>query len=181
MHFQSLPRLDHAEAVLCPLAARHVEAWFQYLRLPQVHLHTSWNVQEAAELHRFVWSDQGNTPASPIRFAIVSARHGALMGTAGFHTVSPENASAEIAYDLDPACWGRGLASQVCATLVDWAHASAGMVRVQATVLASNARSAAVLARCGFALEGRLRAYRMVRGTPGDFDMYSHVVAPQVA
>lgn len=103
------------------------------------------------------------------------------MGTAGFHTVSPENASAEIAYDLDPACWGQGLASEVCATLVDWAHASAGMVRVQATVLASNARSAAVLARCGFALEGRLRAYRMVRGTPGDFDMYSHVVEPPVA
>jgi hypothetical protein len=37
-------------------------------------------------------------------------------------------------------------------------------------------RSARVLARCGFEREGLLRSYRMVRGVPGDFWIYWHVV-----
>ncbi len=56
-----------------------------------------------------------------------------------------------------------------------WAHAHVGIARVQATVLDSNARSLRVLERCGFRREGLLRSYRMVRGTPGDFWMYSHL------
>jgi ribosomal-protein-alanine N-acetyltransferase len=42
-------------------------------------------------------------------------------------------------------------------------------------VLTSNKRSIEVLQRCRFKREGLLRSYRMVRGRPGDFWMYSHV------
>jgi ribosomal-protein-alanine N-acetyltransferase len=42
--------------------------------------------------------------------------------------------------------------------------------------LRSNERSAKVLARCGFEREGLLRSYRMVRGVPGDFWIYSYIV-----
>ena len=36
-------------------------------------------------------------------------------------------------------------------------------------------RSARVLDRCGLEKEGLLRQHRMVRGTPGNFFMYSHI------
>lgn len=71
---------------------------------------------------------------------------------------------------------GKGIATHLAALLVGWAHEHAGIARVQAIVLQSNIRSAAVLKRVGFQHEGVLRDYRMVRGTPGDFDMYAHVV-----
>jgi ribosomal-protein-alanine N-acetyltransferase len=81
-----------------------------------------------------------------------------------------------LAYDLTPAHWGKGIATHVCTLLTDWAHQCCGMLRVQAVTLRSNERSAKVLARCGFEREGLLRSYRMVRGVPGDFWIYSHIV-----
>jgi ribosomal-protein-alanine N-acetyltransferase len=42
-------------------------------------------------------------------------------------------------------------------------------------VLTSNSRSIEVLQRCGFKREGLMRSWRIVRGKPGDFWMYSHV------
>jgi ribosomal-protein-alanine N-acetyltransferase len=65
----------------------------------------------------------------------------------------------------------------VCRVLTEWAHHGAGVVRVQATTLDSNVRSAQVLERCGYQREGLLRSFRMVRGAPGDFFMYSHIAA----
>lgn len=62
-----------------------------------------------------------------------------------------------------------------CAAVTQWAFADYGFVRIQGIVLATNARSARVLQKCGFRYEGLLRAYRMVRGTPGDFAMYARV------
>jgi RimJ/RimL family protein N-acetyltransferase len=54
---------------------------------------------------------------------------------------------AEIAYDLAPEGWGRGLASAAVRALVTWAFAEAGL----------------------------LRRYRLVRGVPGDFWMFSRL------
>jgi ribosomal-protein-alanine N-acetyltransferase len=61
--------------------------------------------------------------------------------------------------------------------LTEWALTHAGLLRVQATVLTTNTRSVRVLERCGFDREGLLRRYRLVRGAPGDFWMYSRLAA----
>ena len=82
---------------------------------------------------------------------------------------------AEIAYDLCPSHWGRGIAHAICTSVTAWAFVQYGFLRVQATVLTSNARSARVLVACGYQYEGLLRSYRMVRGTPGDFVLYSRL------
>ena len=44
------------------------------------------------------------------------------------------------------------------------------------TTLVGNTRSQRVLEACAFEREGLLRRYRMVRGTAGDFWMYSRLV-----
>ncbi|GAH34166.1 unnamed protein product, partial [marine sediment metagenome] len=56
-----------------------------------------------------------------------------------------------------------------------WAFADGGFMRMQAVVLTGNAGSARVLQKCGYRYEGLLRAYKMVRGTPGDFAMYARL------
>ena len=100
---------------------------------------------------------------------------GALIGTIGFHTVSDVNRTAEIAYDLAPSHWGKGIASTVCNAVTEWAFAHYGFVRIQGSVLRTNTRSARVLQKCRFSREGLLRAYRMIRGTPGDFELYARL------
>ena len=162
---------------LRPIKAVDIEPWFTYLAQPQVFEHTSWNIQAPNELSHHVWNQEALTDSSPLRFAIALRSNRTLVGTAGFHTVLPQHGTAEIAYDLAPAYWGQGIGSAVCAALVGWAHTAAAVQRVQATVLDSNLRSAAVLERCGFQREGLLRSYRTLRSRYGDFFMYAHLSA----
>ena len=66
-------------------------------------------------------------------------------------------------------------ASAVCDAVTAWAFDEGGFNRMQAVVLTRNAGSARVLQKCGYRYEGLLRAYKMVRGTPGDFAMYARL------
>jgi ribosomal-protein-alanine N-acetyltransferase len=175
MRFPSLPQLEHELVLLRPMTEADIEPWFNYLSQPLVYEHTSWNVARPEELAHHVWNPQDFTASSPLRFAIALRTTNELIGTAGFHSVSPEHQTLELAYDLAPSHWGKGIASSACSSLVAWAHGPAAMARVQATVLETNARSAAVLERCGFQREGLLHAYRRVRGRYGNFYMYAHV------
>lgn len=175
MHFTYLPDLKHEVVCLRAIEAGDIDDWYNYLSLPAVFEHTSWNVKAASELTPYTWGVQEQTPSSATRFAIALKSTNRLIGTAGFHTVSPINKTAELAYDLTPEFWGQGIATAACRELITWAHAGANVIRLQATVLESNSRSMQVLNRLGFLREGLLHSYRLVRGVPGNFYMYSHL------
>lgn len=176
MQFTELPISTHPRVALRPLTREDLPVWYAYLSQPLVYEHTSWNLQSADDLLPYVGIDPA--AAALLRLAIALRSNDGLIGTAGFHTVSPLNRSAEITYDLSPGHWGQGIASTICHALVDWAFVHAGLLRVQATVLESNQRSAQLLERCGFEREGLLRSYRMVRGKPGNFWMFSRTHTP---
>ena len=177
MKFNKLPESAHEIVHLRPIVAADIPKWFECLSLPDVLRHTSWDVRSPSDLERYVWSSTTREAESPTRFAIALKSTDELVGTAGFQHVSSRHRTAEIAYDLSPAIWGRGIATYVCGLLTAWAHGEASLLRVQAVALNSNVRSAKVLERCAYVREGLLRSYRLVRGAPGDFFMYSHVVA----
>lgn len=171
MRIESPPFLDVAGFSLRQIQRRDRHEWFDYLRLPEVHGHTSWNVQSPDDLDPLFATYESSAASSPRRLAVVDLDGGRLAGTIGFHTISDVNRTAEIAYDLAPAYWGRGLATRLCEVVTNWSFATYGFVRVQATVLVGNERSLKVLQRCGYQREGLLRSFRMVRGQPGDFHL----------
>jgi [ribosomal protein S5]-alanine N-acetyltransferase len=175
MLFSALPQNDDPLVLIRPLSAEDLSPWAALIRHPSVYEHTSWNLPSADELAKFIWQPAERAASSPLRLAIVSRESGRFVGTVGFHTVSPENRTAELAYELSPAEWGRGIATRLCGALARWGHESAGLIRIQATALISNKRSIRVLERCAFQREGLLRSYRMVRGIPGDFYIYSSI------
>lgn len=178
MRFTTLPESDHPLVTLRPIVAADLPVWFDYLSLPAVYEHISWKPPSAAQLAHYDSAHAQHTPPSLFRLAIAERAGGRMVGSIGFHTVSPENRTAELAYDLSPPAWGQGIASAMARTLVDWAHGHVGLLRVQATTLDTNLRSMKVLERCGFQREGLLHSYRLVRGRPGDFWMFAHVVPP---
>lgn len=175
MLFAALPESSHPDFAVRALRAEDVACWERYLNLPSVYLHTSWNHPTLEQLSGYLGNEQAADPAGQLRLAIALRETDELVGTIGFHTVSPLNRSAELTYDLRPDFWGRGVASALGRDVVMWAHEEAGVHRVQATVLDGNARSLKVLDRIGFKREGLLRGYRYVRGIPGDFHMLSHL------
>ncbi|CAN0645469.1 GNAT family N-acetyltransferase [Burkholderia cepacia] len=169
------PRSGLPGLSLRQLERADLDAWYAYLSNPDVFRHTSWNLRSPDDLLPLFDAIESTAPDSIRRLAVIDDASGALAGTIGLHTVSTANRSAEIAYDLAPSHWGCGIASALCAAVTAWAFADGGFMRVQGVVLTSNAGSARVLQKCGYRYEGLLRAYRMVRGTPGDFAMYARL------
>ena len=167
--------------MLRPLDRNDCEAWFAYLRLPEVFKGTSWNLQSVDEIRQTLEPYFDDGPTSPFRMAIVDQTTGSLVGTIGLHTISQTNRSAEIAYDIAPTHWGRGLASKICEAVTFSSFDEHHMHWIQATVLVGNSRSERVLTRCGFSYQGLLRGFRMVRGQPGDFNIFSSLSTDRLA
>lgn len=175
MRTDSPPSLDLPGFALRQIERRDRQQWFDYLSLPDVHERTSWNLRGPEDLDPLFESFESTLATSPRRLAVIDTSNERLAGTIGFHTISDLNRSAEIAYDLAPAYWGRGLATYLCERVTRWGFGALDFIRVQATVLVGNERSDRVLLKCGFRHEGLLRSYRLVRGTPGDFNLYARL------
>lgn len=171
----SCPDLDLAGFALRPLLRSDAIAWYDYLRLEVVTRDTSWSLGSVQDLAPLFDAYESAAPGSSLRFAIVDTAQEKLAGSIGFHTVSLLNRTAEIAYDLAPDYWGKGLATAACKAVTAWGLHEQGYVRVQATCLDSNEASLKVLLRCGYVLEGKLRSFRLVRGEPRDFWVYSQL------
>jgi len=170
------PPLSGVEGIaLRQIEATDCEAWYGYLRLPEVFERTSWNLRSADDLRGTLEGCLTDGAGSQMRMAVVDESTSRLVGTIGLHTISEVNRSAELAYDLSPTHWGRGLATRLCDAVTSWSFQTLNIHRLQATVLIGNQRSERVLGRCGFRREGLLRGFRMVRGRPGDFNMFARL------
>lgn len=180
MQIENLPELPIAGLVLRNIRRSDADSWYAYLKNPEAIRHTSWNLSQVADLSAQFDVYESDAPNSSIRLAIVHEEDDQLIGTLGFHTMSDMNRSAELAYDLSPEYWGKRIMPVAAQILCDWGFRDGLLNRIQATVLESNANSLTVLQRLGFQREGYLRAYRMVRGQPGNFWMYS-LLSPELA
>jgi RimJ/RimL family protein N-acetyltransferase len=85
----------------------------------------------------------------------VENRAGRMIGRAGFR-LSDDGRRRELGYLLDPACWGRGLATELARALVRWhrEHPDGLEPTLAAYVSAGNAASRRVLEKSGFVLAG---------------------------
>lgn len=168
-----LPCSAHPLVTLRHLERDDARAWYAYLADPVVVEHTSWDLRSIDDLQSNFDDYALAQPASPMRLAVVLRDGGQLVGTIGLNAISLQHRTAEIAYDLSPAVWGKGVATSVVNSVVGWGFQRLGLLRIQATVLESNERSIRVLERCHFAREGYLRSYRQIRGRSGNFWLYA--------
>ncbi|MFZ6734360.1 GNAT family N-acetyltransferase [Undibacterium sp. Ji42W] len=173
MQISKVPEISHKDVGLRSIRRSDAADWYDYLKNPDVIRHTSWNLSAVEDLLPQFDAYEGDTPDTPIRLAIVTRAEDRLVGTVGFHTISGINRSAELAYDLASKYWGKGVMQAAAMALCQWGFRQAGYNRIQATVLETNSPSIQLLERMGFEREGYLRAFRMVRDTPGNFWMYA--------
>lgn len=174
---QQAPDLGVAGLRLRPLRDTDAAAWYAYLSDDDVTRHTSWQLDGADALAGLIRGYADPVASHALRLAIVEADD-RLIGTIGLNEITPGARRAEIAYDLAPSHWRRGIASQACEAVTGWALQTLGLARVQATVLDTNTASAGVLERCRFQREGLLHHYRQVRGEPRHFWIYARIWPP---
>jgi RimJ/RimL family protein N-acetyltransferase len=112
------------------------------------------------------------------------ALNGEAIGGIGIRPADPathpsEAPSAEIGYWLAEPFWGRGIMTEAVIALTKWAFTELRLVRLQAAVFARNPASARVLAKAGYAFEGRLQAKYFRDGEFIDGLLYASVRLPR--
>jgi ribosomal-protein-alanine N-acetyltransferase len=106
------------------------------------------------------------------RLLIVDAEDHVLGLTGYFRPVHYMDA-LEIAYQVDPARRGQGIASEAAGLLVDWLFGTKKMGRLQLVLVQGNVASRRVAEKCGFHFEGVLRHGFFLKGESHDLEMWS--------
>ncbi|OMF99365.1 GNAT family protein [Paenibacillus sp. FSL R7-0337] len=113
------------------------------------------------------------TENQAIRYSIMEAESGRIIGSCGFNALDYDNAKAEIGYDLSRECWGKGYMLEALRALIDYAFDTLGFNRIEAKAQPANINSIKVLQRLNFSLEGTLRQSERSKGTFINLCMYS--------
>jgi ribosomal-protein-alanine N-acetyltransferase len=172
------PSLAVGEHVLRPFRSGDAAAWYAYLIDPRVTQHTSWpsiTPELITSLVEKTIADYDSRES--LRWALARADDDKLIGSCGYNRWAREQGTAELAYDLAPQYWGRGLMSAAVRAAVTWALGAGSLRRVEAYVMTTNQPSISVLERTGFRREGMRMGHRIARGVPRDFYLYS-IAAP---
>ncbi len=179
----SLPlTLDLGDYVLRALRRDDAPALYAYLSDPEVTRLTSYDIRSVDDVAKMI--DRciaGYAQKSSNRWALARKGSDVLVGTCGFYWWDGDHSIAELGYDLSRDCWGKGLMTRAVRAAVCWAFDSLEINRIQATVMVGNIASARVLEKCGFQKEGMLRDYKLCRGHPRDFWMFSQLRRDYIA
>jgi ribosomal-protein-alanine N-acetyltransferase len=160
-------------ARLRPLRVADADALYAYLRDPVVTELTSYPVVSASMVEAMIERSRSRWAVGELsKWGVALPSNDQLVGTCGFNEWSPVHRWAELAYDLAPGHWGKGLMRQAVAAVLEWTYRQDLVNRVHAFVRIDNWRSQRLLERSGFVREGCLRSYRVCRGEPHDFYIY---------
>ncbi len=134
-------------------------------------------IASTAEAEEIIdWAEDIRARAEGVRWVIRNEEGGEFLGTAGFNTIVRERGSrAEIAYDLYPDYWGRGIMRGVVQGLLAFADQELNLRRVEAMVTPGNLRSCHLLEACGFEMEGCLKQYGFWKGAYWDQLIFGRV------
>ncbi len=171
---QHPPTVEIEGARLRPLRADDAAALYAYLREPVVIELTSYPVVSVPMVEAIIERSLSRWAAGePSKWGIALARDDQVVGTCGFNDWSKVHRWAELGFDLAQAHWGKGLMRQAVPAVLEWTYRQDQVDRVHAFVRVDNRRSERLLERSGFVREGCLRSYRVCRGQPHDFYIYS--------
>jgi RimJ/RimL family protein N-acetyltransferase len=120
------------------------------------------HMEQAAELIRgnLEWVETGQA----VYWAVEDPSVGELIGTATLFKFDDQNRHAEVGYILHRDFWGKGLMSEVLATMIDHAFNTLELHRLEADTDPRNAPSNALLEKFGFRREGYFRERWWVHG-----------------
>ncbi|MDR1886085.1 MAG: GNAT family N-acetyltransferase [Synergistaceae bacterium] len=104
----------------------------------------------------YVLSSLWNNDAG-IRWGV--EHEGRLIGTCGFHNINKGLRRAELGYELNYEYWGRGFMRLALRPVLDYGFNIMRFERIEAFLNVDNDRSAGLLLKLAFKLEGTLRDY----------------------
>lgn len=163
---KQMPIIESDRLVLRELRLSDAENIFAYFSKDEVTLFydlaTFTSVDQATELIH-IWKSRVEE-GQGLRWAITLKGSDELIGTCGFHSMSIDNNRAEIGYEITPAYWGKGIASEAVQLMLDYGFNQLELHRIEAFIHPDHHVSRRVLLKNGMKTEGVLRDYFFEKG-----------------
>lgn len=157
--FDEIPHLGSARIELGKISAADADAIREMTANPSVYRYLPTFLFEkqcadADEMIRLVYEEPFTAKQSLI-LAIRTKADGALCGFAEFYGLRDDAHKVSIGYRLLERYWGRGIASETVALMVDYLFTQTDIELVTASVMIENAASSRVLEKNGFTCSAR--------------------------
>jgi ribosomal-protein-alanine N-acetyltransferase len=163
------PRLGAGAFVLRALTRSDAAGWHRILDDPRVNQYTSTPEMSVAEVEGLIASlAEGFRTKTRVRWAITEGGDGPIVGDIGYNVFFDRDQRADVGYHVAPDYWRRGVMTEALAAVLDYGFTVLDLNKVEAGVNVNNERSAGLLRKLGFQLEGTLREHRNRRGVLGD-------------
>ena len=142
------PSMDQVPAVVRLLKEPSVARWTLHVPHPYTRRDGRNWVRKSTE---------GRRTGQWLALTVVRSSDGEVLGGVGLHNLEEWSTSAEVGYWLGREHRGRGYATEAVNALLTTGFTRLGLHRIEARVFPRNLASRAVVRRCGFRYEGRLR------------------------
>lgn len=165
--FSHLPTLSTDRLILRKMKISDSADMFDYARQEETTRYLLWSPHASQSAsRRYLIYLQGQYRAGNFYdFALVDRESGKMIGTCGFSSFTLTDNSAEIGYVLNPAYWGKGLATEAVRRILQFAFVELSLHRVTARIMEGNLASKRVAEKCGMRLEATHIKSLRVKGT----------------
>lgn len=161
--------------ILREFVAADWEAVLAYQADPLYLRYYEWTTRAAEDVQQFVrmfLDQQREQPRTKFQLALILRAEDRLIGNCGIRKPTPDAREADMGYELAPACWGHGYATEAARAIVAFGFSELRLHRIWAECIAENVGSARVLEKLGMRREGRLREHVWMRGRWWDTLLY---------
>ena len=172
--FSRLPVIETERLLLRKMTMRDASDMFLYCRDREVARHVLWEahtsiLETRAYIRYNLYQYRSGEPGS---WCIVLRETGRVVGTIGYMSYSPDNATVEVGYSLAREQWGKGLMTEALRAVIDESFATLKLHRIEAMHFTDNPASGRVMAKCGMTHEGHLRERICCKGVFRDVEMW---------
>lgn len=172
--FARLPILQTDRLILRKLTMRDASDMYRYCQDREVARHVLWEAHSSiletrAYLRYILYQYRNGEPGS---WGIVLRDTGRVIGTIGYMSYSPDNATVEVGYSLAREQWGKGLMTEALGAVIDESFRTLKLHRIEAMHFTDNPASGRVMEKCGMTHEGHLRERICCKGVFRDVEMW---------
>ena len=175
MEIPTLRLVVNAETELRLLEEKDAAEMFALIEQNRAHLRhwLPWldmTISMQDEINFIHHSEQQYIRSQGLTCAII--HHGSIAGSIGYNSIDWQNRKTEIGYWLGAAFEGKGLMTQACEELIQFAFSVLELNKVEIRCATGNNRSCAIPQRLGFTREGIIRQAEWLYDHYSDLELY---------
>ena len=173
--FVNIPRLETERLVLRKMEQSDYRGVFEYASNPEVTRYLLWSPHENVYFTKAYLKEvqKHYKKQNFFDWGITLKGENKVIGTCGFSSFNIQNNTGEIGYVLGSEYWGRGIAAEASAAVIDFGFKVLRLHRIEAKLMTENSASKRVLEKCAMQEEGIKRGGVFAKGEYRDVAVFS--------